>query len=366
MSTFKYDIAISLCSDDLEYGKKLYDALNPKLEKKFLYPEQQKKIITEHGDEFFRRIFKEEARVVVILHRKEWGETKFTGLEKDAILDRIGQEGQGHDFIFMVPVDGSVPSWYPENRIYADPNEFSIEEIARFIEFLVAQRGGEVKPMTLEEKVEDFENRLQAKKEHFDHLCSPESWQIAFDELKELTSRFEEKAEHLEKTGLSDHTGRNKKFRDVERELRTNHCYGDLSLRKFTLIIQVLLLEELEERRNSQSLHLIKELSTRYPPREQEILSRSHHRFNFEGEHRSGWSELILYESGEGNDLPLESLIPGYPGGAMNIGNIISIEYYDLGPVKTSEELIEESFQELFDLYLKKYEPVLYPSRARS
>ncbi len=91
-----YDIAISLCKQDVDFAKKLVNKLNPSLSV-FFYEDKQEELVAKCGPEEFSRIFKLRSKVVVIISRKEWGESFYTQIEKSAILDRLPQEG----FVFL-------------------------------------------------------------------------------------------------------------------------------------------------------------------------------------------------------------------------------------------------------------------------
>lgn len=71
---YKYDVAFSLCKQDVEFAGKLIAQLNPSL-KVFFYEQNQEELISKSGPEAFGKVFKEESRIVVILSRKEWGES---------------------------------------------------------------------------------------------------------------------------------------------------------------------------------------------------------------------------------------------------------------------------------------------------
>ena len=153
---FKYDIAISLCSQDAEFARKLAAYINPSLQV-FSYEDMQKELIMKSAPEEFSLVFKKDSRLVVILSRDEWGESSATKIERDAIAERMYLENNGYDFIFMIPmVPKQIPAWYPAIKIYADPKNHTIEELSGFIEFKVVELDGIIKPKTLEEKTNLF------------------------------------------------------------------------------------------------------------------------------------------------------------------------------------------------------------------
>ena len=162
MKQFKYDLAISLCKEDVEFARKLVKAINPNITI-FFYEHRQEELISKSGPEVFANIFKHDSRVVLILSRKEWGKSYYTGIERGAITDRTVHDG--FSFIMVIPMIATeIPDWYPATHIYADPFRFTIEELAKFIEFKIANEGGEVRPLTLEEQYEHLLDRIAQKR----------------------------------------------------------------------------------------------------------------------------------------------------------------------------------------------------------
>jgi hypothetical protein len=76
---YEWDVAISLCKQDIEFARKLVKNLNPNL-KVFFYEDRQEELISKSGPEKFAQIFKEQSRVVVVLSREEWGESFYTDI----------------------------------------------------------------------------------------------------------------------------------------------------------------------------------------------------------------------------------------------------------------------------------------------
>lgn len=195
---FKYDIAISLCKQDAEFAGKLVNAINPSL-KVFFYKDNQEELISKSGPEKFGKVFKDEARVVVILSRNEWSESFYTEIERNAIIDRTSVKNHGYNFLFVVPMEpGQIPSWYPTTQIYADPRRFSPEELARFIEFKVTELGGTVKPITLEERYEHLLSRMEEKKKLVRLQETKEAIEAAKSECEKLKEIFNQKMSFLQ------------------------------------------------------------------------------------------------------------------------------------------------------------------------
>lgn len=197
----KYDVAFSLCKQDVDFVKKIIAYLNPSL-KVFFYEHNQEELISKSGPESFGKIFKEEARIVVIVYRNDWSESFYTEIEKNAIIDRTSGKNGGYDFIMVIPlVTDEIPAWYPSTRIYASPQRFTEEQLAKFIEFKIAEKGGNVRQLTLEETQLYLLNRISERKEVIQMQSSKEALNHIVNEISELKKIIERKIEAITSAG---------------------------------------------------------------------------------------------------------------------------------------------------------------------
>jgi hypothetical protein len=81
---FKYEVAISFLSSDEMIAQQIADELSDRLEV-FIFPEKQKILVGSDGVEKFISVFKNEARLNVIIFRKGWGDTQWTKVEENGI-----------------------------------------------------------------------------------------------------------------------------------------------------------------------------------------------------------------------------------------------------------------------------------------
>ncbi len=162
---YKYDVAFSLCKQDVQLARDIIAQLNPSI-RVFFYENNQEELISKSGPETFGRIFNKEARIVVILSRKEWSESYYTEIERNAIVDRTAVRNEGYNFLMVIPMaSGEIPSWYPTTRIYADPKYWSIDRLASFIEFKLSDEGGAIKKLTLEDRYNNLQQKIAYKKQ---------------------------------------------------------------------------------------------------------------------------------------------------------------------------------------------------------
>jgi len=89
------------------------------------------------------KVFAEESRIVVVLYREGWGQTKWTRVEENAIRTRGFNEG--HEFVLLVKLDAAKPPvWLPPTRIYLGFERYGIDGVASAVETRVQASGGEV------------------------------------------------------------------------------------------------------------------------------------------------------------------------------------------------------------------------------
>lgn len=99
---FEYDVAFSFHSLDENVAIQINDRLQDRY-RTFLYSEKQKDLAGRNGEDKFNEVFRTQAKFVVILFRKEWGETPFTKIEQRAIRDRAYDDGYG--FTLFIPTE---------------------------------------------------------------------------------------------------------------------------------------------------------------------------------------------------------------------------------------------------------------------
>lgn len=190
---YKWDIAISLCKQDSEFARKLVKAINSSL-KIFFYEDRQEELISKSGPEAFAKVFKEEARVVVLLSRDQWSNSYYTEIERNAIIDRTAIKNQGYEFLMVIPMmQGEVPAWYPSTYIYVDPFKFPIDQIAKFIEFKLIGQGGKVVQLTVEDRYKLLLQRIDLKKTVIRLQSTETAIQCANDEKDALKIAFNKK-----------------------------------------------------------------------------------------------------------------------------------------------------------------------------
>jgi hypothetical protein len=187
---FKYDVAFSCLAQDEPVARAINDLLAIRLST-FLYSEQQKEIVAKDGIDVFSRVFTCEARIVVVLYRKGWGDTKWTRVEETAIKGRVLDDGL--DFVFLSPLEKPpvVPIWFPKTRLWFDVSQWGPKGAAAAIEERVKESGGAPHEETPEEIVKKLRDERVAEHERLTVLViNFVAW--AEEEVQALYRRLED------------------------------------------------------------------------------------------------------------------------------------------------------------------------------
>ena len=139
---YKYDVAISFLQEDEQLAIEIADRLGDTVAVDvFVYSKRQNDLAGKDGLEAFSGVFGEQARIVVVVHREQWGQTPWTRVEETAIKNRGLEEGW--DFLLLIRLDMSapIPKWLPKTRIWLGFDKYGINGAASAIEALVHSRG---------------------------------------------------------------------------------------------------------------------------------------------------------------------------------------------------------------------------------
>lgn len=337
--TYKYDIAFSLCKQDVQFARDLIAQLNPSI-KVFFYENNQEELIAKSGPEAFGRVFNNEARIVVILSRKEWSETYYTDIERNAIIDRTSVRNEGFSFLMVIPMGpGETPPWYPSTRIYANPQLSSIEQLARFIEFKLVDEGGQIIKVTLEERYRHIQKKIEAKKKLIKLQSSEEARAGIQGELIALEKAFANKIEFLKNDNMSAVSYRDVPAQDMHMYLNLDHFLlemgvisPDISTRRVVLPLDHTLYMHLCTFSGYNTMN-------GNPISNDTILSKQY-KFLY-SKNQKGWAEPSTHGK---PDQQQESVLFCNRDADRTA---LKIDYYDLKDPMTSEELIDQWFQEL-------------------
>ena len=181
---FEYDVAFSFLADDESLAVQIADELRDRYQV-FLYSERQKELSGRDGVEQFSEVFREKARVCVVLFREGWGKTKWTRVEETAIKDRAFDKGW--EFLVVVSLGTSnAPAWLPKTKIWFVLDRYGIPGAAAVIDARIQDQGGISGDETPSEKASRLSRAEELKIEREVFLESPDGFQLAQKELGEL------------------------------------------------------------------------------------------------------------------------------------------------------------------------------------
>lgn len=196
--TFKYDVAFSFSADKEDIAEKLYSLLKDRINC-FIYFDQQKELAGSDGEAKFNSVFQSEARLVVIILSKTWGQTKWTKIEETAIRNR-GFEN-GYDFAIVIPADKdvSIPVWLPKNRIWINIERWNLESAAISIETRVIEFNGQIKTEGTIQKAKRLQSELEKTNSKKAVINSVEGVNIFNSEVERINVYAREKVEEFKK-----------------------------------------------------------------------------------------------------------------------------------------------------------------------
>jgi hypothetical protein len=187
ISDYKHDVAFSFLAQDEALATELNDLLENRL-RTFLYSKKQGEIAGTDGEKTFNSVFGEEARIVVVLYRGNWGQTPWTRIEATAIRNRAFEDG--YEFVIFIPLDEppSAPKWLPRPQLWVGLKRWGIRAAAAVIEDRVKALGGEPKEETVFERAARLERSVKFAERKSRFLNSYDGVNAArgeFDDLRE-------------------------------------------------------------------------------------------------------------------------------------------------------------------------------------
>ena len=194
---FDCEVAFSFLAQDEPLATSIANELRERLEV-FVYSERQKELAGTDGMEKFSAIFGKKSRVVVVLYREDWGKTKWTGIEEEAIKGRAFDTGW--DFLFVVMLDSSdPPSWLPRIKLYWGYERFGLSGLACAIESRVQEAGGVIREESVIERAERLARAHKKKLAHQAWLETPEAAKCARSEIKCMAQSLMEQVNQISK-----------------------------------------------------------------------------------------------------------------------------------------------------------------------
>lgn len=181
---YEYDLAFSFLAQDEPLAQQIADLVNERF-KVFIYSEQQKSLVGTDGEKSFNQVFGEQSRVVGVLYRPGWGESRWTRIEQTAIKNRAFEKG--YDFCVFVVIDrGELPPWVPKAQLWFDLERFGIKGAAAVLEEHIQNRDGKPQIETAVGKAQRLRRQTEFEKERTEFLHSQLGVDAANEELNNL------------------------------------------------------------------------------------------------------------------------------------------------------------------------------------
>src|SRR5688572_16574932 len=216
MADYQYDVAISFLSRDEDIALRLADALRERTSVLVL-SEPETEGAVHAGAETSTEVFREKARVCVVLFREPWGEASWTRADAAAMQNR-GVD-QGWDFLFVIPLDPasgrSAPVWVPRSNVWLDYDRYGVQAGAAIIEHKVRELGGEPGVESAQERGGRLERRAEAERERDHFLNSEDGVEAALKELANMFALFKDETDAMRWS---------KSPPDIYAESRQRHC----------------------------------------------------------------------------------------------------------------------------------------------
>lgn len=243
--TFDYEVAFSFLQQDENLAFEINDLIQDRYNT-FIYSEHQKEIAGTDGEMTFNDIFSNKSRIVVVLFREKWGNTRWTRIEETAIRGRAHDEG--YDFTVFVQIDKEsiLPKWVPKTRIYYNLERWGVKGLAPVIESKIHEFGGQSRPETLEDKTLRIKRIFLMKHERQKYLSSPQAYTDAQREFDKLFELLEKKTKSLEDPEISLYFGYDKspskefvvRFANYSAHFSWSYAYSN-SLEDSSLLVSI-------------------------------------------------------------------------------------------------------------------------------
>lgn len=196
-----YDAAVSFLAADEALAVRLADRLRSRW-KVFVFPERQKELAGTDGMETFSAVFKERCRMCVVLHRENWGETRWTRVEADAIKEH--GLNKGWNTLFVVKLDDSaLPLWIPDTKIWSALDEYGLDGAAAAIDARLEGLGAQPHIETPVDRARRLKAEAERKAEAKAFLESEKGVKAAQQEMIKLAAHLEERVRAVREEGLT-------------------------------------------------------------------------------------------------------------------------------------------------------------------
>jgi len=196
---FEFDAAISFLTADLALAEELKWLCSPSPDL-FVYSRNQEVVAATDGLERFREVFRDRARISVVLHRRGWGQTPWTGVEDIAIRDRC-LATKYRSLVLVRLDDAPTPKWVPDTYIHLDLRNYSVEQLAGVIKARCQELGATLRAPTAVELAKRRGQEEAFRQETERYIMTPEGMQAGRECAQKAFVAFVEGARQLSVPG---------------------------------------------------------------------------------------------------------------------------------------------------------------------
>jgi hypothetical protein len=191
MNPYDIDVAFSFLQQDEPLAVSIASEIEPRYSC-FIFSEKQTELAGTDGEKTLNNIFGEKARTVVVLYRKDWGNTPWTRIEGTAIRNRAYKAG--YDFTLFVNLDNtsSLPEYVPKNRIWYDFERYGLSGLIPIIERNIQALFGTVKEDTVETRARKASRDVLFSQNRERYLRSTEVFRDSLNEFNNIFHLAEE------------------------------------------------------------------------------------------------------------------------------------------------------------------------------
>jgi hypothetical protein len=154
---YEFDVAISFVRGDLDLALDFAERLAVEL-RVFVHSRDRERLSASDGLESARTVFRERARLSLLLHRSGWGGTAWTAAEEAAIRERC--LATNYRSLVLVNLDGSAPpDWLPEGYLQFDLQSYPIEQLIGVVKARAQELGAQLQQTSLSDRAAALEQR---------------------------------------------------------------------------------------------------------------------------------------------------------------------------------------------------------------
>ena len=137
---------------------------------------------------------------MLVLHREQWGKTRWTAIEETAIKEACFNGGWKRLFFIALDKFSQLPNWLPEYYVRYNWEDFGLDQAVGAIKVRVLDNGGQARPLTPLKKAEllQAEAKYQMRKSR---MNSEDGIEKILAKVQELFQQIERQCAEVNANG---------------------------------------------------------------------------------------------------------------------------------------------------------------------